>query len=305
MYHFNSESISSADKKITASIASVSIPEMYSFARLQYPDICIPNRGAAWTIYFKPEDSEEKTQLKRAVEDYNTYLDRLEAIDGFKLFFVSHNMCVSREEVAEHWSEETAAVVFSKGAYIFKTDLRIIGNYLLDASVPASYSAQIDEAKLLLPIGKDSGSYPSALGDKSVVWNWTDNGHDFCYFMWDLLGGPYQENEEAEDNEDAVKYSFDAYDQFRDDEPEIQLVRIFSKLENLGYLQTFTIIPDNKDPRWNHFCKSDGSLDCAIVDMSFQKNKLVMEQINQLLWTPADELRKKSYFLPTEADIKY
>ena len=123
----------------------------------------------------------------------------------------------------------------------------------MDASIPVTYSVLFNNTELFIPIGKDSSAYPATLGEQRIIWNWTDNGHDFCFFLWDLLGAPYSENEDAEDDQDAVKYSFDAYDQFRHDEPEIQLVRVFSKLENIGYVKSFTIFPERKDPRWNLF----------------------------------------------------
>ena len=204
MYPFYSSDIASAEEVIMAKRVASSEPAAYSFDRLEYPDICIPNRGAAWTIYFKPEDSKEKTELKEAVNEYNAYLDKLEGIDGFKDYFIRRNYCVSKEEIVARWSEQIANDVFSKKAYIFKTDLRIVGDYMIDASQPVAYSITIDGTDLTLPIGKDSGSYPEAVGDKRIIWNWVDNGHDFCYFLWDLLGGPYWENDDAEDDENAV-----------------------------------------------------------------------------------------------------
>lgn len=247
MYTFNSNNPSSAEHTLEASLIEISIPQTYSFQRLHYPDVYIPNRGAAWGIYCSPEDSEIKNRLKTSIDSYNAYLDRLDSIDGFKQYFVSHNLCVSREEIADHWSEEIAQLAFSKESYIFQTDLKIIRNCLIDISVPISYSVCIDGSELNLPIGKDSSFYPATIGDKRLLWNWADNGHDFCYSIWDLLGQPYSENEEAEEDKEAVHYYFDAYDQFRYEEPEIQLVRVFSKLESLGYLKTFAIFPNKND----------------------------------------------------------
>ena len=80
----------------------------YHFDRLEYPNTFIPNRGAAWTISFKPEDSEEKTSHRRNINSYNHYLDQLDSIKGFKEFFVEHHCCVSREEITKEWSGTTA-----------------------------------------------------------------------------------------------------------------------------------------------------------------------------------------------------
>ena len=51
---------------------------------------------------------------------------------------------------------------------------------------------------------------------------------------------------------------------------------------------------------WKCFCKSDGSIDSAIVDMSFLKNKFVMEQINFLLWSTPEVLEGNPYIITDE-----
>ena len=305
MIQVNKKGIPSSNEVVTAIRKLSFAPKSYNFRRLQYPNICIPNRGAAWALSFKQDDSGEIIQLKRDVDSYNGYLDLLEHIDGFKEFFVSNGFFVSKEDICEHWSEKIAGKVFAKERYIFETDLKINGNYLIDVSIPTTYSVCIDGSVINLPIGKDASHYPTRVGKNKVIWNWTDNGHDFCYYLWDILGARYYENDEAAEDDNAVSYSFDVYEQFRDDAPEIQLVSIFSKLQYLGYIKTFTILPEVKDPRWNYFCKSDGTLDCAIIDISFLKNKLAMEQINLLLWTPSDELVAKPFFLTTGMNTQY
>ena len=304
MYKFLQNKISHAEETIVAKQTSPRISEEYSFARLKYPNIYIPNRGAAWAISFKPEDSEEKTKLRSAIDSYNSYLDYLEELPGFKAFFIEHALCVSKSDVIDHWSSQVAEKVFSKEPYIFSTDLRLFGDFLLDVSVPVNYSAIIENHVLLLPIGKAGSDYPEHVGEKRIAWNWTNNGHDFCYDLWELFGAPFQKNGDIDDEPDGVTYPFDAYDQFRDEMAEPQFVRIFNKLENLGYIQTYTIKPENDDLMWHYYCKSDGSIDCGIVDISFQTNKLVMEQINQLLWTPTDELKEKPYFLTTDENTQ-
>ena len=60
MYVFRNEGISCAEDRVVAIQTTACIPDDYQFRRLEYPNIYIPNRGAAWSISFKPEDSEEK-----------------------------------------------------------------------------------------------------------------------------------------------------------------------------------------------------------------------------------------------------
>ncbi len=302
MYHFFGQKVSTADNTIIAKRVSEPIPESYSFVRLHYPDIYIPNRSTAQNIHFLPEASYVKTQLITEVDEYNSYIDRLDCIEGFRQFFIDHQLCVSRAEVEERWNTQICNDVFSLHSYIFSTNLRIVGEHLFDATFPVKYSIRINDEDILLPIGKNADSYPDRAGNIRLIWNWMNNGHDYCPALWTLLGAPVWDSETAEDP--PVLYSYDAYDQFRYEAPELQLVRIFSKLENLGYIQTNTIIPESEDPLWNYYCKSDGSIDCATVDMSFLKNKLVMEQINLLLWTPEEELAKKPYFLTSSQNLQ-
>lgn len=51
MYVFHNGTISSSENIITAHRVSPRAPVGYKFARLHYPDIHIPNRGAAWGLF--------------------------------------------------------------------------------------------------------------------------------------------------------------------------------------------------------------------------------------------------------------
>ena len=215
---------------------------------------------------------------------------------------IDHDLCITRNDVTAKWSSEIAEKVFSKGTYVFSTDLRVFGDILMDTSFPVSYTVMIAGNEMALPIGKIGNDYPTRAGESPIIWNWTDNGHDFCFDLWELLGSPYQQTGDIGDEAEGVIYPFDAYDQFRNEAPEPQLVRIFEKLEKLGYIKTYTIRPECTDFMWNHFCKSDGSLDCAIVDESFKKNRLIMEQIKLLLWATPEELTEKPYFITNESN---
>ena len=302
MYVFRNGTISSSENIIKAHRVNPRFPVDYAFDRLHYPDIHIPNRGAAWGLSFLPEDSEEKKRLRANVDSYNAYLDYLDSLAGFKSFFIDNDLRISKSDVISKWGQETAERVFSKGSYVFSTDLKIFGDILMDTSFPVSYTVMIDGNELALPIGKIGNKYPTHAGENPIIWNWTDNGHDFCFDLWELLGSPYQQNGDIDDEPEGVTYPFDAYDQFRDEAPEPQLVRIFEKLEKLGYIKTFTIKPEYTDFMWNYFCKSDGSLDCAVVDKAFKKNSLVMEQISLLLWATPEALAEKPYFVTNESN---
>lgn len=297
MYCFRTKDNSGADNSLVATPTNQDNDSQYHFKRLHYPDIYISNRGAAWSLFFKDEESAEKKKLKADVEHYNEYLDYLDEVTGFRSYFVSHNFCISKDEVVEHWSDAVAEMVFSEGRYIFDTDLKILGSYLVDTSVPKSYVVKIGSDTVQLPLGKSSDYYPDNINERKLIWNWVENGHDFCFALWELLGEPYCSDGDNEDEPTGVVYSFDAYDQFRHEDPEPQLIMIFRKLESLGYISTYTIYPEPEDALWKYYGKPNGSIDVAIVDQSFLKNRLVMEQIDLLLWVTPEELFAKPFFV--------
>lgn len=295
MYRFDEKSVSSAEKRIKALPVGMAKPEAYVFRRIDDSSIHIPNRSIAWEISVTPDGSDAKRKLSDGVREYNAYLDMLDGIEGFKEFFVDHGFAVTLDDVKTNWSDDVAKKVFSKKQYVFTTDLRIIENTLIDSTVSVCYNATIEGETVKLPVGRSSEAYPDQLGNKHLLWNWVGNGHDFCLFLWELLGEP--SNPEDEDEDNAVVYAFDAYDQIRFEPVEPQLVRIFNKLENLGYIKTYTINSIDDNVRWRFFGKPDGSIDCAVVDTSFLKNKLTMEQISLMLWTPSEVLNDNPYFL--------
>jgi len=295
MYSF-SNTISHASDTLIATPATSHAANTYQFEFLKYPDIYIPNRTTAWTLVGLPEEDEQKQKLRRQIDAYNRYLHTLAEINGFVDYFKTRKCCVSKSEVSEEFSPEIMRVVFSRPKCMFATDLVIFRDCLLDVSVNMDYKVTINENDVILPIGKDAAAYPSIISGKKAVWNWVENGHDFCFSIWDILGKKMNRDENDIESEPSY-WGFDAYDQYRGENAEPQLVKIFHKLESLGYIKTFTIIPDDGSPRWKYFGKSDGSIDVALVDTRFLKNKLVAEQIEILLWSTKTDILEKPYFL--------
>ena len=60
--------------------------------------------------------------------------------------------------------------------------------------------------EMALPIGKIGNDYPTRAGESPIIWNWTDNGHDFCFDLWELLGSPYQQTGDIGDEAEGVIY---------------------------------------------------------------------------------------------------
>lgn len=56
---------------------------------------------------------------------------------------------------------------------------------------------------------------------------------------------------------------------------------------------------------WKYVGKSNGSIDLALMDASFLKNKLIMEQIELILWDSPEDLARKPYVLTDALNKQY
>ena len=316
MYQFKKDAISGADDRILAKpVINQEVAEKYTFKHLEYPHIYIPSRGLAHSLMMKDEIHPEIVKIKKEVQDYNDYLEFLKSIPGFLEFFVENNCSVCYADIASKWSRDIAEQVFELKHYRFYTDLTLFGFILMDRTIKKDYEIEIEGTKVILPIGEYLNYYPSAINGKPAFWNFIDNGHDFCYDLWELLDEPISQHldEEGqpiydEDDPNAIYYHFRGWDldpSFRTDDPEPQFVKIFNKLESLNYIKSYTIYIENNDPRWQYCCKIDSTLDLALVDTSFLRNKLQKEQIELLLWSQPEELAQKPYFLTDENNNQY
>ena len=291
--------LSQSDVLLIAKKEQTNLAKTYHFKHLDFLNLVIPDRYLAWEIEYQPEDSMKKAALRKAVDEYNQYLQALEAIPGFLDEFIVRGKCISREFVEKHWSAATAETVFSLKPFCFETDLLIIDGFLFDKSISCRYQVEIEGNVSSIPVGSPWDQYPETIGKCIAIWNWADNGHDFCYDLWWLESGRYL----IEPDDDETYYAFNDYEQIRDEEPEPQLVRIFKKIERSGYLRTYTIRPESYDPMWVYYGKSDGSMDIALIDPSFSDNHLLTLQTNLLFWAPVEKSRY--YFLTDRKEAQY
>ncbi len=305
MSHYQFCENSHSDQIIIATRVPTNPEQGYKLEHKTYPNIYIPNRAMAIGLGCMDEQSEQVKSLRRDVEEYNEYLLFLEKIPDFLQFFQEHSYCVSRENVTQNWSAEIAERVFSLRKYRFYTELGIVRDHLMDISIPVVYQMNIDDHSISVSFEGSDDAYPEMIGGKNAIWNWIANGHDFCAHLWLLLDDIISQDRELYDGDMPVSYAFDVYDQFRRENPEPQLVKIFRKLESLGYLESYTIKPNIEDPRWFYEGKKDGTIDVALIDMSFKKNSLLIEQIRLLLWQPTEEVKEKQYFLTDGNNKQY
>ncbi len=315
MYNFHKNIASSDIVIIAKKEKSNKRPSEYKLQRINHPHPV--SASMCYSLY----DSNKVKKYYDAVKEYNEYIDSLNSLPGFISTFIENDLMISKEQALMLWPEETVDKIFTSKDYLFKTPLHIYQDTLCDCDYEQTYSVSIEGNKIIFPV-KDHFLITENRG-KKCIWNWVDNGRDFTLYLWDMLGSRYsqyeyridsdaddfaQDDNSEEDEGEAVEYHFDCYDQFRyydDIAIDIQLVKIFEKLEKLGYLESYTIKPENFDPRWYRYGKSDGTMDLALIDESFKKNKLLMEQIELLMWTRSEILEKPYYFLTNKDNKQY
>ena len=306
MYDFHKR-IACSDKVIIAKKEKGNNkPTEYKIQMIERPSVYCKYEtlrvAAAWV-------PEVRQNLYAGVKEYNDYVTFLNTLPGFITVFVENDLSISKEQALTLWPEETVDKIFSLSDYRFETPLLINKDILYDCTFAQSYVANIEGEEIVLPIGKTEDDYPTKVNGKRCIWNWIDDGYDFTYSLWRLLGERFCKDDDADDedtDENRVTYGiFEDYEAFRGNLYIIQFVKIFEKLEKLGYLETYTIKPETFDVRFYQYAKDDCSLDLALIDESFKKNKLLMEQIELMMWSKPEVLEKPNYFLTDKDNKQY
>jgi hypothetical protein len=305
-YHF-CQDIAWSDNEIIAKKVCNSIEGGYKLEKTDESRLTIPNSTLRYGMAYSPKLHEE---LVAFINQYNDYIDFLNDLPGFVSVFEENGLMISKEQALTLWPKKTVDKMFSLNESRFITPLIINKGILYDNYYVTNYTASIEGEKFVLPVGKNEDAYPTKINGKKCMWNWDNNGHDFTYALWRLLGERSVKDEDAytgEADDDQVYYGFDNYDDIYrfSVEVEIQFIKIFEKLEKLGYLKTYTIKPEAFDVRWYQYGKNDCSIDLALVDESFKKNKLLMEQIELLMWSKPEVLEKPFYFLTDKDNKQY
>ena len=68
--------LSQSDVLLIAKKEQTNLAKTYRFKHLDYLNLVIPDRYLAWEIEYQPEDSVKKAALRKAVDEYNQYLQR-------------------------------------------------------------------------------------------------------------------------------------------------------------------------------------------------------------------------------------
>lgn len=306
MYDFNKSIACSERVFIAQKTKQVDRTNDYKLQYIKSPSI--PNKALALSICYSGSPVSTQ-QIQEDVKQYNDYVGFLNEVPGFITAFTENDLTISKTQALAIWPEEVVKKIFSLNRYYFETPLHIEQDILYDCNFIQSYRISILNEEVAIPIGKTSSAYPTKILGKTCIWNWINDGHDFTYSLWRLLGEKFCQNEETDgedSDENRVTYGiFEDYESLRGSLYIIQFIKIFEKLEKLGYLETYTIKPEAYDVRWCQYGKSDCSIDLALIDESFKKNKLPMGQIELLMWSKPEALEKPFYFLTDKDNKQY
>ena len=217
--------------------------------------------------------------------------------DEFEKFFIENGCCVYRQQITENFGEGFACAVFAMPTYIFRTDLCIKGDFLMEPEYAPRYRITVPEfGEVQFEIGDLCSIFSTDSNTHNILlWNWSDDDRDLTYSLYDHFDTAglidHENKRKSYDN-------YDCYEQHRDNmaEPDKNLQRCLDLLENMGYLIRYKIRPRTDTP-WFTF-KDTGSYGIvATLDYRFKQDPLLMEKLRLILAQPEQDVEKSRYFL--------
>ncbi|MCQ2211164.1 MAG: hypothetical protein MJZ34_12830 [Paludibacteraceae bacterium] len=258
--------------------------------QLIYPNIRIPNRGLAYTLSFKDENDEMIVKLKKDIAEYNAYIEKLFAIEGFWELFKKNGYCISRNECLNRFGTNSTEIIFSLKRYQFQTEICVNDEWAFLREAKWKYTVMVEDTMIEFETEETDEGYPKTakIGNRNydILWNWCEDERDFCFYFWNKADSKAW-IEVLEDDEEPVKdySSFTVYDQSRDcmDGPDINLMKVFKLLQDMGYLSVYYINSETENPIWKFRSAPNGKIGMMLLDTSFEKNSMAMEKIKLLL----------------------
>ena len=198
MYNFYKD-IACSDRLIIAQkTKTVNKPTNYKLQQIKRPGI--PNKALALSIYYSGSPVSAQ-QIQEDVKQYNDYVTFLNEVPGFITVFTENGLTISKNQALTIWPEEVVKKIFSLNQYYFETPLHVEQDILYDCNFIQAYNVTIADEAIVLPIGKTSSAYPTKILGKTCIWNWINDGHDFTYSLWRLLGERFCQDEETDDED--------------------------------------------------------------------------------------------------------
>lgn len=256
----------------------------YTLQELSFETMQLPSKSyLPWAIYTSEVGSERRTRIEQLIAEYNSAVKEFLNAPGLMDFFRENGLILSRAQIEQGWGEELSDKLFRLNDYFFIQSLRAVGNLIVGTGVPSpEYLMTIPKIGnirfRITPDGNITYNYPTN-EEYVLAWNRSNDERDFTYELWNLL------SDYCYDSSDAASY--ECWDQGRDDldHPDERWSQCLRYLEQLGFIDTYSVNPQIPCPAWFNAEKTSGSFDFMVLDKRFLKNEEAMAEVTKILHT--------------------
>lgn len=240
-------------------------------------------------------------ELCKKLEKYNSYEKFLFSLNGFVKAFMEGNYSLSYDQAVNLWGKDNAAAIFAEDDYPFKTQFIVFNNNLILQNFQLNYKIGLDSMIVQFKITDDDIIYSKGDKTKRVIVNSVDSKNDIYAYLY----GTFLFDLELIVPDDERFDAYDAYEQWRlyDKTVNVYLERCWEVLKSMGYAKECEVIPDVANPYWDYVAQSDGTITVALLDTTFNQNKLAMEKLKLIIDSSEKDIKTKHYFL-TDSDNK-
>ncbi len=287
------------DFKMIAKLISFKKPENMQPLNITINNCKFKNMSFYYTYTFAP--GECHNELCKKLEKYNSYEKFLFSLNGFVKAFMEGNYSLSYDQAVNLWGKDNAAAIFAEDDYPFKTQFIVFNNNLILQNFQLNYKIGLDSMIVQFKITDDDIIYSKGDKTKRVIVNSVDSKNDIYAYLY----GTFLFDLELIVPDDERFDAYDAYEQWRlyDKTVNVYLERCWEVLKSMGYAKECEVIPDVANPYWDYVAQSDGTITVALLDTTFNQNKLAMEKLKLIIDSSEKDIKTKHYFL-TDSDNK-
>lgn len=241
-------------------------------------------------------------ELCKKLEKYNSYEKFLFSLNGFVKAFIEGNYSLSYDQAVNLWGKDNATAIFAEDDYPFKTQFIVFNNNLILQNFELNYMIELDSMIVQFKITDDDIIYSKGDKTKCVIVNSIDNKNGIYAYLYGIL---WNLNLITSDYERFDAY--DAYEQCRleDKTVNVHLERCWEVLKSMGYAKEYEVVSNISNIYWNYAAQTNGAIIIALLDTTFNKNKLAMDKLKLILNSSEKDIKTNHYFLTDSDNMQY
>lgn len=288
------------DSKMIAKLISFKKPENIQPLNITINNCKFKNMSFYYTYTFA--SGECHNELCKKLEKYNSYEKFLFSLNGFVKAFIEGNYTLSYDQAVNLWGKDNAAAIFAEDDYPFKTQFIVFNNNLILQNFELNYRIGLDSMIVQFKITDDDIIYSKGDKTKCVIVNSIDNKNDIYAYLYGIL---WDLNLITSDDERFDAY--DAYEQWRleDKTVNVHLERCWEVLKSMGYAKEYEVASNISNIYWNYAAQTNGTIIIALLDTTFNKNKLAMDKLKLILNSSEKDIKTNHYFLTDSDNMQY